>query len=171
MSARVTEAHRELAYAILFATEDGHAGPNETAQLIADSEAKACDQLRAEVAWWKNWHDENEKMEDGIAVKVQATIDGLRAEVERLKNQRDNLLKPMREQAIARAERAEAELAAERARLADLVADLNDACITLESAENDCDDYAMQNTAFKLNAVRAVLLQYIPNAAMKEGGK
>ena len=48
MSAQVTEAHRELAYAILFATEDGHAGPNETAQLIADSEAKACAELRAD---------------------------------------------------------------------------------------------------------------------------
>ena len=66
---------------------------------------------------------------------------------------------------------AEAELAAERARMADLVADLNDACITLESAKNDCDDYAMQNTAFKLMAVSNVLLQYIPNAAMKEGAK
>ena len=65
----------------------------------------------------------------------------------------------------ARAERAEAELAAERARLADLVADLSDACITLESAENDCDDYAMQNTAFKLMAVRNVF------AAMKETAK
>ena len=65
----------------------------------------------------------------------------------------------------ARAERAEAELATERARLADLVADLSDACITLESAENDCDDYAMQNTAFKLMAVRNVF------AAMKEGAK
>jgi hypothetical protein len=71
----------------------------------------------------------------------------------------------------ARAERAEADLAAERARLADLVADLNDACITLESAKNDCDDYAMQNTEFKLMAVRNVLLQYIPNAAIKEGAK
>ena len=63
------------------------------------------------------------------------------------------------------------ELATERARLADLVADLNDACITLESAKDDCDDYAMQNTAFKLMAVRDVLLQYIPNAAMKEDAK
>ena len=63
----------------------------------------------------------------------------------------------------------ERELASERARMADLVADLNDACITLESAKNDCDDYAMQNTAFKLMAVSNVLLQYIPNAAMKEG--
>ena len=65
----------------------------------------------------------------------------------------------------------ERELATERARMADLVADLNDACITLESAENDCDDYAMQNTAFKLMAVRNVLLQYIPDAAMKEASK
>jgi hypothetical protein len=65
----------------------------------------------------------------------------------------------------------ERELAAERARLADLVADLNDACITLESAKNDCDDYAMQTTEFKLMAVRNVLRQYIPNAAIKEGAK
>lgn len=63
---------------------------------------------------------------------------------------------------------AQAELATERARIADLVADLNDACITLTSAEEDCDDYAMQNTRFKLTAVREVLLQHIPNAAMKE---
>ena len=113
MSAPVTEAHRELAYAILFATEYGPAGPNETAQLIADSEAKACDQLRAEVAWWKNWHDENEKMEDGIAVKVQATIDKLRAEVEREREWQAGVLANAklhhaeRKDAIARAERAE----------------------------------------------------------------
>ena len=65
----------------------------------------------------------------------------------------------------------ERELVTERARMADLVADLNDACITLDSAKNDCDDYAMQNTAFKLMAVGNVLLQYIPNAAMKEDAK
>lgn len=64
-----------------------------------------------------------------------------------------------------------AELAKERARRDDLVADINDACITLESAIADCDDYALQNTEFKLTAVRDVLLQYIPNAAMKEGAK
>ena len=174
-------------------------------------------ELRAEVAWWKNWHEENEKLEDGIAVKVQATIDQLRAEVERLKRTQPlsaysrnpddpvvgdvysmeqsnaRLLESARDELVncaKRAERAEAdaaaylkraesfskladeaeaELAAERARMADLVADLNDACITLESAENDCDDYAMQNTAVKLMAVRNVLLQHIPNAAMKEG--
>ena len=64
-----------------------------------------------------------------------------------------------------------AELAKERARRDDLVADINDACITLESAIADCDDYALQNTEFKLTAVRDVLLQYIPNAAIKEGAK
>jgi hypothetical protein len=69
----------------------------------------------------------------------------------------------------ARAERAEAELAAALAGRDDLVADLNDACITLASATDDCDDYALLNTRFKLTAVRDVLIQYIPNAAMKEG--
>ena len=44
-------------------------------------------------------------------IQQQAELAQLRAEVERLCNQRDNLLKPMREQAIARAERAEAALA------------------------------------------------------------
>jgi hypothetical protein len=96
----------------------------------------------------------------------------LRAGVERLN---DQLAKAVWDtdvnRANARADKAEAELAAERARLDDLVADLNDACITLASAKNDCDDYAMQNTGFKLEAVRDVLLQYIPNAAMKEGAK
>jgi hypothetical protein len=67
--------------------------------------------------------------------------------------------------------RQDAELAAERARLDDLVADIKDVCITLESAIADCDYYALQNTEFKLTAVRDVLLQYIPNEAMKEGAK
>jgi len=73
--------------------------------------------------------------------------------------------------ALERALKADAELATERARRDDLVADINDACITLASAKDDCDDYAMQNTGFKLEAVRDVLLQYIPNAAMKGGAK
>lgn len=64
-----------------------------------------------------------------------------------------------------------AELAAERARRDDLVADINDACITLASAIADCDEYALQNTEFKLTAIRDVLQQYIPNAAMKGGVK
>jgi len=73
--------------------------------------------------------------------------------------------------ALERAMKAEAELATERVRRDDLVADINDACITLASAKDDCDDYALLNTGFKLTAVRDVLIQYIPNAAMKEGAK
>ncbi len=205
MSAQVTEAHRELAYAILFATEDGHAGPNETAQPIADSEAKACAelravfpkilaalgngagctpdvsvefiqsipsevagvvaQLRAEVAWWKNWHDENEKMEDGIAVKVQATIDGLRAEVERLKadgaasafitmscrasraeTERNNLradldaIKAILTEEKARAERAEAEVDQLKDELQDSEAALALNALRAERAEAELAD-------------------------------
>jgi hypothetical protein len=103
---------------------------------------------------------------------------------ESLAKERDQLRTEVAD-ANARAERAEeiadrygkrsleleAELAAERARLDDLVADLNDACITLASATDDCDDYALLNTRFKLTAVRDVLIQYIPPAEMKEGAK
>ena len=65
--AQVTEAHRELAAEVVFHMV--HENGDKAAQLIADSEAKACDQLRSEV--------------------------------ERLKAQRDNLLKPMREISIS----------------------------------------------------------------------
>ena len=47
---------------------------------------------------------------------ARTQLDLARAEVERLKNQRDNLLKPMREQAIARADQAELRHAQEQAR-------------------------------------------------------
>ena len=148
-----------------------------------ESLAKERDQLRDEVARLdseKPWLKE-----------ANATNADLRAEVERLRECCDKTAalcgkfiteddgtdltpNPVRigsalQRLTARAERAEAELAAERARLDDLVADLNDACITLASAKDDCDDYALLNTGFKLEAVRDVLLQYIPNAAMKEG--
>jgi cell division protein FtsB len=148
-----------------------------------ESLAKERDRLRAEVARLdseKPWLKE-----------ANATNADLRAEVERLRECCDKTAalcgkfiteddgtdltpNPVRigsalQRLTARAERAEAELAAERARLDDLVADLNDACITLASAKDDCDDYALLNTGFKLEAVRDVLLQYIPNAAMKEG--
>ena len=112
-----------------------------------------------------------------VAQAMTAERNQLRAELALLREwqqeviQNANAHHAERRDAIARAELAEAELATARARLADLVADLNDACITLESAKNDCDDYAMQNTEFKLMAVRNVLLQYIPNAAIKEGAK
>ena len=49
MSAQVTEAHRALALEIqLECAGDYELDEPTTAQLIADSEAKACDQLRAE---------------------------------------------------------------------------------------------------------------------------
>ena len=105
--------------------------PNEVAGVVA--------QLRAEVAWWKNWHDENEKMEDGIAVKVQATIDGLRAEVERLKAKISNQADRIRylegatnhatgtplSQAIARAEEAEHDCRVLSCQLTDAQAELD----------------------------------------------
>lgn len=65
-AAQVTEAHKQLAYAILFASEDGHAGPNEAAQLIADSEATA-------VAEWQ----------ESVYLKGEA-IDSLLIECDRL---------------------------------------------------------------------------------------
>jgi chromosome segregation ATPase len=149
------------------------------------------DQLRAEIArldsekpWLKEANATNaelraevERLKFYIATTIQPdeyakVIKDLRAEVERLN---DQLAKAVWDtdvnRANARADKAEAELAAERARLDDLVADLNDACITLASAKDDCDDYALLNTGFKLTAVREVLLQYIPPAAMKEGAK
>ena len=107
------------------------------------------------------------------AERAEAELAGIRALADR-RNKRYHV-EDTTHQLVAALDQAldiaQAELKAERARMADLVADLNDACITLESAKNDCDDYAMQNTEFKLTAVRAVLLQYIPNAAMKEETK
>ena len=62
--------------------------------------------LRAELAVAENWVEHHSKhADDLIGENVK-----LRAEVKRLCNQRENLLKPMREQAIARAKRAEAAL-------------------------------------------------------------
>ena len=53
MSAPITEAHREAAVAIFaIAMKSAHHGAafrEPCAQLIADSEARACDQLRTEV--------------------------------------------------------------------------------------------------------------------------
>jgi hypothetical protein len=105
--------------------------------------------------------------------------DQLRAEVERLTHGtvaqfKDAFIGELAREVsllIARAERAEAELAAALAGRDDLVADLNDACITLASACDDCDDYALLNTSSKITAVRDVLLQYIPPAALGGGLK
>jgi hypothetical protein len=101
--------------------------------LIADSEARATAELRAALTVAQNWvehhsqhaddliaqnvelRSEVERLKFYIATTIQPdeyakVIKDLRAEVERLTAQRENLLKPMRDQAIARAERAEAEV-------------------------------------------------------------
>jgi hypothetical protein len=87
MSAPITEAHREAAVAIFaIAMKSAHHGAafrEPCAQLIADSEARACDQLRTEV----------EELKESILVQ--------------------RIFSDYRQ----RAERAEAELATERARL------------------------------------------------------
>ena len=214
MSAPITDAHKQLwttlynlAHDEIFdvASSDGPAH-----QLIADSDASA---VASAVNTLTCTHH-NDQMRAACPVCLVATLtaerDQLRAVfpqicaaigngafcmptvsvgfIESIPNEVQLVVAELR----ARAERAEAELAAERdkaeryrlatlkldaelatkrARLDDLVADINDACITLESAKDDCDDYAMQNTAFKLTAVRDVLLQYIPNSAMKEAAK
>ena len=148
------------------------------------------DTPRTDAAWAKTFQDDEDQCRAGnAATDMRDECATLERELAALAAERDQLRAQLHalnlvcgttdadkfqtwvDRANARAERAEAELAAERARMADLVADLNDACITLESAKNDCDDYAMQNTAFKLMAVSNVLLQYIPNAAMKGGAK
>ena len=120
------------------------------------------DQLRAELADEKNLH-----------AQTRTVVEELNTICTDLRNAgglpfiRSEAIRLLREDQAA----LRAELATERARMDDLVADLNDACITLASAKDDCDDYALLNTGFKLTAVRDVLLQYIPNAAMKEGAK
>lgn len=60
------------------------------------------------------FHDELARRQETVRANNKLNkkeLDQLRAEVERLTAQRENLHKPMRDQAIARAERAEAELA------------------------------------------------------------
>ena len=133
-----------------------------------------CERLEIELAALTAERDQlrvDSELADAMYQRECEVEHELRTEVERLRSDRDcekRLRKDadeLRENAIERAVKAEADLATERARLADLIADLSDACITLESAESDCDDYAMQNTAFKLMAVRNVF------AAMKEDAK
>ena len=139
MSAQVTEAHRELARRIMFEfTQAGTATASDVrmaAQIIADSEARACDQLRAEV----------ERLRDG---GVQRIKDAMAV----VMDERDSFK--------ARAERAEAELAAERARL-DWFANYGDTCwhdqmMGVLRGEDGAEFYA--------DSFRAAI-----DAAMKEG--
>jgi len=117
----------------------------------------------------RTMRDCSQQLETELSV-ITAERDQLRARAERAEANETVALAHWNKE-LERAMKAEAELATERARRDDLVADINDACITLASAKDDCDDYALLNTGFKLTAVRDVLIQYIPNAAMKEGAK
>lgn len=158
MSAQVTEAHRELAYAILFATEDGHAGPNETAQLIADSEART---IAAAVAPLEARIKSDEELFHDIRMKLTASCgdpyklhdealgaiiaerDQLRADVERLTAELEQESKWKAREYLARAERAEAEPHALRLVCGTTDADkfttwVDRANARAEEAEHDC---------------------------------
>jgi hypothetical protein len=151
MSAPITQAHYDLRRQVLFSA------PDDGAQLIADSEAEA-----VQTAMIREYGN------------LCATNESLAKECDRLRHEvADANAQAERAEEIAgrygkRSLELEAELAAERARRDDLIADINDACITLASAKDDCDDYALLNTGFKLTAVRDVLIQYIPPAEMEE---
>ena len=128
MSAPITEAHREAAVAIFaIAMKSAHHGAafrEPCAQLISDSEARACDQLRTEV----------EELKESILVQ--------------------RIFSDYRQ----RAERAEAELATERARLDWLVKSSDNPL-----AINLFPSYGW--TEVKKNLRAAI------DAAMKEGAK
>ena len=115
MSNTPTEAHRKLATDLCRnATGSNRAlhHVSKFAQLIADSEARAIrKQIEALEITTRRW------------LNVEKERDELRAEMERLRDDRDcekrlrKAADEFRENANARAERAEAELATERARL------------------------------------------------------
>jgi hypothetical protein len=107
MNTPITEAQYQLAHEIRQSSYQ-----QKAAQLIADSEARAiATQLEVVVILTRRW------------LNVEKERDELRAEMERLRDDRDcekrlrKAADEFRENANARAERAEAELATERARL------------------------------------------------------
>lgn len=105
MSAPVTEAHLRLANQLVSSPPS----PLVLATLIADSEAKAC-------AEWR----ESDCLKGEAIDSLLLECDQLRAEVDALKQSIEAGPRVLREDAernAARAERAEAELAAERARM------------------------------------------------------
>jgi hypothetical protein len=128
-SAPITEAHLRLAATALFSRDA--AGRLLTApmaaQLIADSEAAAVQ--TAMIREYGNLSATNESL--------AKERDQLRAEVERLTAQRENLLKPMRDQAIARAESAEAEMTFQQERNSRLFEQRDAAVAAQEKAEAD----------------------------------
>ena len=135
MSAPVTEAHRELARTIRL-----HLTLGQAYQLIADSEAKAVAELRALVGTIRSQLNLIPRNVGDITPaehshETGAAIDQLRAEVERLKEYSGNLENDVKYLtqgvpegdplflAVARAERAEAELATAKAIIASIEED------------------------------------------------
>ena len=112
--AQVPEAHRATAETIFkLAEKAAHNGDpfrEPCAQLIADSEGKACHQLRAEV--------ERLKSDGAASAFVNMSCRASRAETERNNLRADlDAIKAILTEEKDRAERAQAELATERARL------------------------------------------------------
>lgn len=105
--AQVTEAHRTLVRSISWAGITSEF-LEKKAQLIADSEARAAKTAIAE------WERQIIQLE-GLVAGANAERDRLRAEVRRL-TASSAIDRDMHRSAVERAERAEAELAKERAR-------------------------------------------------------
>jgi len=195
MSAPITEAHLELAKTALFSRDAAgrlYTAPM-TAQLIADSEAKAI--LEMETGRIKKLVHafQTEKQE---RARAELERDQLKAEVGHLHGRvglfakahfgiNDNLLTDEtfaqmshalqteraglaieEENANARAERAEAELAAERARLDYL------STRGFEHRHHETGDHlAYEWTISSTNELKDVSLREVIDAAMKEGAK
>ena len=112
-----TEAHLDLVESVRFSND------KSAALQIAESEARATELWRTQVEELRGALALGQKNCDDVFDDLREERDQLRAEVERLRSDRDcekRLRKDadeFRENAIARAERAEAELAAERGKL------------------------------------------------------
>ena len=150
MSAQVTEKHIDLVRCVLDAEWWGSNVEKKFAQLIADSEAKACAELRAD-------RDYNHECINRLA-SATGTL-----------GEKSGRVVEVALSTIARAERAEAELAAERARL-DCIDSLSpgDAWgIYRSSAQQNANLHAGDpRTLRKLPGIRAAI-----DAAMKEETK
>jgi hypothetical protein len=163
MSAPITEAHLQLTRAIT-----GHTDSFKYyAQLIADSEARACDQLRAEV----------EELKESILVQQIFSDDRQRAEraeaivgkIQELHGCSQEMVVHWCAHAAQRSlglDQARAELATERARLDYL------STRGFEHRHHETGDHlAFEWTISSANELKDVTLREVIDAAMKEGAK